>query len=112
MRESIHTALKTFCKYVFSLCLGMVLGFPASAICQTTGAAPLELAQTFQLTPDVTGNFDHIEVDLKRNRIFVTPEDYKQFRFSTRRTASSFTKSTMLAVLMQFSTALIRIGCT
>jgi hypothetical protein len=37
----------------------------------------LELTQTFQLAPDIIGNFDHIEVDLKRNRIFVTPEDYK-----------------------------------
>src|SRR5262249_37767451 len=38
---------------------------------------PLELLQTFPLPPEISGNFDHCEVDLKRNRLFVTPEDFK-----------------------------------
>jgi DNA-binding beta-propeller fold protein YncE len=41
------------------------------------GLEPLELAQTYQLPPDVKGSFDHLEVDLKRNRLFATPEDFK-----------------------------------
>jgi hypothetical protein len=77
MRESVYTASKQLYKYLFGLPLGMALCFPASVICQRAATAPLELTQTFQLAPDITGNFDHIEVDLKRNRIFVTPEDYK-----------------------------------
>jgi len=39
--------------------------------------APLQLAQTYQLPGKVKGNFDHLEVDLKRNRLFATPEDFK-----------------------------------
>jgi DNA-binding beta-propeller fold protein YncE len=37
----------------------------------------LELVQTYQLSADVKGSFDHLEVDLKRNRLFATPEDFK-----------------------------------
>ena len=36
----------------------------------------LALVQTYQL-PERQGNFDHFEVDLKRNRLFATPEDFK-----------------------------------
>ena len=39
--------------------------------------APLKLVQTFKLPPEVKGNFDHFEIDLKSNRLFATPEDYK-----------------------------------
>ncbi len=39
--------------------------------------APLKLIQTIQLAPDVKGHFDHFEVDLKGNRLFATPEDFK-----------------------------------
>jgi len=39
--------------------------------------APLKLVQTIQLPADVKGHFDHFEVDLKGNRLFATPEDYK-----------------------------------
>jgi DNA-binding beta-propeller fold protein YncE len=38
---------------------------------------PLKLVQTLQLPADVKGNFDHFGVDLKGNRLFTTPEDYK-----------------------------------
>jgi len=37
----------------------------------------LELVHTFRLPVEVTGNFDHLEIDLKRNRLFVTPEDFR-----------------------------------
>jgi DNA-binding beta-propeller fold protein YncE len=39
--------------------------------------APLKLIQTFDLTPDVKGNFDHFAIDLKGSRLFATPEEYK-----------------------------------
>lgn len=32
---------------------------------------------TWKLSPDVKGHFDHFGVDLKGHRLFVTPEDYK-----------------------------------
>jgi DNA-binding beta-propeller fold protein YncE len=46
---------------------------------QTPGSSsePLQLVQTYQLPESVKGNFDHFEVDLKRNRLFATPEDFK-----------------------------------
>jgi DNA-binding beta-propeller fold protein YncE len=50
-----------------------VLGVRAQ--CQET--APLKLVQTFKLPADVKGNFDHFAIDLKGNRLFTTPEDYK-----------------------------------
>jgi DNA-binding beta-propeller fold protein YncE len=40
-------------------------------------APPLKLAQTLTLPSDIKGNFDHFAVDLKGNRLFATPEDYK-----------------------------------
>jgi DNA-binding beta-propeller fold protein YncE len=43
----------------------------------TSGHDPLLLVQTYQLPADIKGNFDHFEVDLKRNRLFATPEDFK-----------------------------------
>jgi hypothetical protein len=38
---------------------------------------PLKLTQTYDLPAGVKGNFDHFEVDLRRHRLFATPEDYK-----------------------------------
>jgi DNA-binding beta-propeller fold protein YncE len=49
--------------------------FGLKAQCQET--APLKLVQTFKLPADVKGNFDHFAIDLKGNRLFATPEDYK-----------------------------------
>src|ERR1700730_16162920 len=40
-------------------------------------SGPLKLVQTIKLAPDVKGNFDHFEIDLKNHRLFSTPEDYK-----------------------------------
>ena len=40
-------------------------------------SGPLKLVQTFKLPPSVKGNFDHFAVDLKNDRLFATPENYK-----------------------------------
>src|SRR5215467_14908369 len=40
-------------------------------------SAPLKLLETFKLSPDIKGNFDHFAIDLKTNRLFATPEGYK-----------------------------------
>ncbi len=37
----------------------------------------LQPAQTLALPANIKGNFDHFGIDLKRNRLFATPEDYK-----------------------------------
>lgn len=44
---------------------------------QAQEAAPLRLLHTFKLPADVKGNFDHFAIDLKTDRLFATPEDYK-----------------------------------
>ena len=44
---------------------------------QSQEVTPLKLVQTFKLPVDVKGNFDHFAIDLKGNRLFATPEDYK-----------------------------------
>ena len=69
--------MKSYRKLLFVIPLGFVLFSPIPSLCQTSEIAPLELAHTFRLDPNITGSFDHIEIDLKRNRIFVTPEDFK-----------------------------------
>jgi DNA-binding beta-propeller fold protein YncE len=40
-------------------------------------STPLKLVQAFKLPPAVKGHFDHFEIDLKGDRLFATPEDYK-----------------------------------
>jgi DNA-binding beta-propeller fold protein YncE len=47
---------------------------PGSA--QSQGA-PLRLVQSLAIPPAVKGNFDHFGIDLRRNRLFATPEDSK-----------------------------------
>jgi DNA-binding beta-propeller fold protein YncE len=44
---------------------------------QSQDTAPLKLVQKFEFPADVKGNFDHFGIDLKGNRLFTTPEDYK-----------------------------------
>src|SRR3981189_1839615 len=39
-------------------------------------APPIKLVQTFKLSPQVKGNFDHFGIDLKGGRLFATPEGY------------------------------------
>lgn len=43
----------------------------------STDAPSLLLVKTYVVSPVVKGSFDHLAVDLKRNRLFVTPEDFK-----------------------------------
>ena len=38
---------------------------------------PLKLIRNLPLGPEIKGNFDHFGIDLKRNRLFATPEDFK-----------------------------------
>ena len=45
-------------------------------VAQSQGA-PLHLVQTLVIPPAVNGNFDHLGIDLKRNRLFATPENSK-----------------------------------
>ena len=60
-------------------CSAIVVAVLVIAGIQAQGqpAAPLKLIQTITLAPDVKGHFDHFEVDLKGNRLFATPEDFK-----------------------------------
>jgi DNA-binding beta-propeller fold protein YncE len=44
---------------------------------QPQNSAPLKPVQTFKLLPEVKGNFDHFAIDVKNNRLFATPEEYK-----------------------------------
>ena len=59
----------------FLIVMTIFVVFGVTARCQET--APLKLVQTFTLPPQVKGNFDHFEIDLKGNRLFATPEYYK-----------------------------------
>ena len=59
----------------FLIVMTVFVVFGVTARCQET--APLKLVQTFTLPPQVKGNFDHFEIDLKGNRLFATPEYYK-----------------------------------
>src|SRR5436853_6304455 len=52
-----------------------ILGiFVDQARCQR--AAPIKLRQTYELPAEVKGNFDHFGIDVKRRRLFATPEGY------------------------------------
>src|SRR5260370_8026437 len=56
--------------------LFVMLGLFAGKM-QGQESAPLKLMQTFKLSADVKGNFDHFAIDLAGNRLFATPEAYK-----------------------------------
>jgi DNA-binding beta-propeller fold protein YncE len=55
----------------------MAVFMAVGILAQGQGSAPLKLIQTFTLPAEVKGHFDHFEIDLKGNRLFATPEDYK-----------------------------------
>jgi len=61
-------------KGIFILATVFVLS--ASGV-QSQDTAPLKLVQKLEFPADVKGNFDHFGIDLKGNRLFTTPEDYK-----------------------------------
>jgi len=60
-----------------SFVIGFVMLALFAAATQGQNTAPLKLVQTFKLSADVKGNFDHFAIDLAGNRLFATPEEYK-----------------------------------
>ena len=60
-------------KLLLTLMMVVISGFGTRA----QDSEPLKLVQSFKLPADIKGNFDHFAVDLKTNRLFATPEDYK-----------------------------------
>jgi DNA-binding beta-propeller fold protein YncE len=63
-----------FCTTLLTLHFGHCESFDPSV---AAGQEPLHLVQTYRLPANVQGGFDHFEVDLKRNRLFATSEDFK-----------------------------------
>lgn len=62
------------------------LAIPATAQLARDQAAPLTLASTFTMPKEVTGNFDHLAIDVRNQRLFVTPEGYNSvivFNYTT-----------------------------
>lgn len=59
-----------------SLILTMILAVLGIGL-RAQNSAPLKLVQTFKLSPDIKGNFDHFAIDVKTSRLFATPEGYK-----------------------------------
>src|SRR5467141_3703104 len=58
----------------YSVLVAILVVFAGQAQCQV--AAPIKLAQTYELPAEVKGNFDHFGIDLKGGRLFATPEGY------------------------------------
>lgn len=58
------------------LILAVILA-ACAAMGRAQDPAPLRLMQTFKLSPEIKGNFDHFAIDVKTNRLFATPEGYK-----------------------------------
>src|SRR5467141_1428896 len=58
----------------YSVLVAIRVVFAGQAQCQV--AAPIKLAQTYELPAEVKGNFDHFGIDLKGGRLFATPEGY------------------------------------
>jgi DNA-binding beta-propeller fold protein YncE len=63
----------------FSLRLLLLSSLVSAPVLAQTAqqAAPLKLVQTFRLPDTIRGHFDHLIVDLKTNRLFLTAEDAK-----------------------------------
>jgi hypothetical protein len=63
------------------LCIVLSSAFPSfgqsSPYAPVSADAPLRLVQTLEMPGTVKGNFDHFGIDLKRNRLFATPEDFR-----------------------------------
>jgi len=66
-------------KHILSACFCAAYLLTPFAYGQDTPASSqsLRLVQTISLPAEVKGNFDHFGIDLKRNRLFVTSEDFK-----------------------------------
>src|SRR5260370_32044456 len=59
------------------LCVSPLYGQVSDAKLSDQQNAPLKLVRTISLPSTIQGHFDHFGVDLKHNRIFATPEDFK-----------------------------------
>jgi hypothetical protein len=63
------------------LCAVLSSALPSYGQSATTApanaGAPLRLVRTMEMPATVRGNFDHFGVDVKRHRLFATPEDFK-----------------------------------
>ncbi|HEY2472881.1 MAG TPA: YncE family protein, partial [Terracidiphilus sp.] len=57
------------------LCGALCLATPNYLHAAPESAEPLRLVRTISLPDAINGHFDHFAFDLKRNRLFVTPED-------------------------------------
>lgn len=55
----------------------MLILLPLCSSAQNASAPPLVLSHTFELPNDVKGNFDHLALDPRGDRLFLTPEEYK-----------------------------------
>jgi hypothetical protein len=59
------------------LCGTLCLVSAEFAQAEPASAEPLRLVRTIALPDSVKGKFDHFAFDLKRNRLFATPEDFQ-----------------------------------
>ena len=59
------------------LAILVAISFLSAVRAQCQAPAPLKLVQTYKLSADVKGNFDHFAIDVSGNRLFATPEAYK-----------------------------------
>lgn len=64
------------CKTAFAANLAFVLTVATATAPGQSQQAPLELVTSYHLSGNIKGHFDHIVVDTKQNRLFLTPEDY------------------------------------
>jgi hypothetical protein len=62
---------------VFACASELMLAQKSDPGADQSHSAPLRLVQTLAIPLTVKGNFDHFGIDLKRNRLFATPEDSK-----------------------------------
>ena len=71
MRSFISAFL---CVFVPAICLSQA---EPQGTTPAPQSEPLRLLQTIRLPGTIKGNFDHFGIDLKRSRLFATPEDFK-----------------------------------
>jgi DNA-binding beta-propeller fold protein YncE len=75
-KSKIPLGITISCRLAAFLCAALSL--VNSGLGQTGSALePLHLVQSISLPDAVKGNFDHFGIDLKHNRLFATPEDFK-----------------------------------
>ena len=58
-------------------CVVLIIALAVFAVRGQCQGQPLKLSRTLTLPAEVKGHFDHFGIDLKGQRLFATPEDYK-----------------------------------